>query len=424
MKTLNETFCVSLLILFLLSINPSEMISQECDGAEILTYESYLFGRFEVRMQSASGGGIISSFFLFNNSSGCNYPEENNEIDVEMTGNNDKIYFTSHHPGNPNAWYYGENFELGFSPHEGFHDYAIEWEPGIIRWFVDGELIYVQDDAAAEDLMYPMAIYMNIWASGSVDWAGIWDPSVMPRRAIYDYVKYYKYLPEEGDHGTGNNFTLEWEDHFEALDSEKWRVSDFKQFDLNYCTYRSGNIAVDNGFLNLTIDEPQANNSTIPVTFSVNTTDLNLISSDQLYLNGLFNEWCGDCNPMIQNGDVWELTLDLVPGRYEYLFTVNTWEKIGSVPLNSDCDFSPCDEFGNYGFILSAGTESHVLETSCWSSCNVCQSTDTKEINNVLDKKLLGVFDISGRETQVIPNQLLFYLYSDGSVEKKITWDF
>ena len=89
-KSLTETFCITFLTILLLSIFPSEMISQECNGAEILTNESYLFGRFEVSMQSASGEGIISSFFLFNNSSGCNYPEENNEIDVEMTGNNDK----------------------------------------------------------------------------------------------------------------------------------------------------------------------------------------------------------------------------------------------------------------------------------------------------------------------------------------------
>ena len=335
-----------------------------------------------------------------------------------------KIYFTSHHPGNPNPWFYGDNFELGFSPHEDFHEYVIEWEPGIIRWFVDEELIYVQDEAEAEELMYPMAIYMNIWASGAVDWAGIWDPSVMPRQSMYDYVKYYKYLPGEGNHGTGNNFTLEWEDHFDALDSENWQISDFRQFDLNYCTYRSGNIAVENGFLNLTIDEPQVNNSTIPVTFSVNTSDLNLNATDRLYLNGLFNEWCGNCNPMTQNGDVWELTLDLIPGRYEYLFTINTWEEIGSVPLNSDCDFIPCDEFGNYGFVLSEGIERLVLEPSCWSSCNICQSTDTKELQKGLDKKLLGIFDISGRETQVVSKQILFYLYSDGSVEKKINWDF
>ena len=54
----------------------SPVFGQECDGAEIFTHESFLFGRFEVTMQSAPGSGIVSSFFLFNNQSGCNYPEE------------------------------------------------------------------------------------------------------------------------------------------------------------------------------------------------------------------------------------------------------------------------------------------------------------------------------------------------------------
>ena len=60
--------------------------AQDCAGAQVLTREAYLYGRFETRMQSAQGDGIVSAFFLYNLDLGCNWPQENNEIDIEMTG--------------------------------------------------------------------------------------------------------------------------------------------------------------------------------------------------------------------------------------------------------------------------------------------------------------------------------------------------
>jgi hypothetical protein len=36
------------------------------------------------------------------------------------------------------------------------------------------------------------------------------------------------------------------------------------------------------------------------------------------------------------------------------------------------------------------------------------------------DKELLYITDILGRTTHPVPNRLLFYIYDDGSVEKKI----
>ena len=36
-------------------------------GGEMYTHETFLYGRFEVRMKSGAGGdGIVSSFFLYN----------------------------------------------------------------------------------------------------------------------------------------------------------------------------------------------------------------------------------------------------------------------------------------------------------------------------------------------------------------------
>ena len=101
-----------------------------------------MYDRFEVSMQSTSGDGVISSIFSYNKDLGCNWSEENNEIDIEMTGNGKNVLFTTHYPG---LIYYTSAFSPAFNPHDSLHNYMIEWEPGIVRWFVDGALAFVQD---------------------------------------------------------------------------------------------------------------------------------------------------------------------------------------------------------------------------------------------------------------------------------------
>ena len=189
---------VSLLVLSFFMKNYA--LAQDSYGGQIFTKESYQYGRFEMRMRSAEGDGIISSFFLYNLEAGknCRWPAEKNEIDVEMTGNDQNLYFTTHHPDPNQPWSIGEEFDLSFNPHRSFHRYAIEWEPGIVRWFVDDDLVYVQDGQASNNLKYPMAIMMNLWAAPFESWVGVWDPSVMPKSSVYDYVTYAAYTPGGG----------------------------------------------------------------------------------------------------------------------------------------------------------------------------------------------------------------------------------
>ena len=112
---------------------------QECASGALMTHQAYQYGRFETRMQSSEGNGIVSSFFLYNIDLDCNWPAENNEIDIEMTGNHDvTIQFTTHYPGPWNATHIEPT---PFNPHAGMHDYIFEWEPGVVRWFIDGNLV-------------------------------------------------------------------------------------------------------------------------------------------------------------------------------------------------------------------------------------------------------------------------------------------
>ena len=418
MKTAGQLLGMLALIIFFFPA----LFSQDSHGAQIFTKDNYQYGRFETVMQSAEGEGIVSSFFMYNLEAGknCRWPEENNEIDVEMTGNDQQIYFTTHHPDPVQPWFISEDFNLGFNPHRGLHKYAIEWEPGIVRWWVDDNLVYVQDEAAVNNLKYPMAIMMNLWASDIEVWVGTWDRRVLPRRSIYEYVSYAAYTPGRGSVGTNNNYSPVWKDEFANLDTDRWEVSDFDVIS-PLTIFREENVEVDGGQLILHLTEPTVTIEEIPVSFSVDMGDAGLRPGDVVYLNGTFNNWCGNCNPMKRNGDVWSLTLDLPPGKHQYLFTVNTWQRVGGAPLDSPCDFQPCDEFPNYGFTLHEGSGELALTTYCWETCDDCMVTGTFDPVRG-PRTIIGMFDLLGRPVvDPAPGQVIIQLYNDGTAEKRLT---
>lgn len=349
---------------------------QQCASGEVLTREAFLYGRFETRMQSVQGEGVVSSFFLYNRDLACNWPAENNEIDIEMTGNlASSVQFTTHYPG---PWSSTQILPTAFNPHDGMHEYAFEWEPGIVRWFIDGQLVYTQNSSYVNGLMYPMRIMMNLWAADAPDWVGIWDPSIMPAQSRYDYVRYYTYTPGAGNAGSNDNFTLSWSDDFEILDAERWEFSEFGGFGGNFCSFVSTNTDVIDGELRLTMTEPLASTNSL-VHFGVDASDANLAPTDVVYLNGGFNNWCGSCNPMSDSdGDgIWELSLSLPAGNHEYLFTKNGWSEIAGAPLGSGCDFQPCDQYMNYGITVPHGAGDIETGTWCWGSCETCAAVET-----------------------------------------------
>lgn len=387
---------------------------QPCIGGAITSHDAFLYGRFETAMRSVGESGVVSSFFLYHVDLGCNWPEENNEIDIEMTGNEEHILFTTHYPG---PWYENDVYVPDFNPHADLHDYAIEWEPGIVRWFVDGELVNVQDQSFVTGLMYPMRILMNLYVAELESWVGPWDPAVMPVESEYDYVRYYAYTPGTGQAGTGQNFTLVWEDDFDQLDTERWEVTEFGGFGGNLCSFESTSVETENGYLYLQLEAPLPDILPVPVTITVDLRAKDLLPTDQINLAGGFNNWCGDCLPMSQLNGIWSRTVLLPPGRHEFIFVKNFWEETGQPPLGSSCDFRPCDEWNNYGVLVPHGSAPMLLDPPCWGECESCEPTGTKDIQTVRkQKKCIKIVDILGREAERSSSQLLFYLYDDGSV--------
>lgn len=86
-------------------------------------------------------------------------------------------------------------------------------------------------------------------------------------------------------------------------------------------------------------------------------------------VNGQFNGWCGNCAPMTEVGaDVWELTIELEEGAYEYKFSADNWTIQEEMTAGDACTVTN-DGFTNRFIDVTADT---VLETVCWGSCEAC----------------------------------------------------
>lgn len=241
----------SYIILFsiLLLLN-SFLIAKPYKGAEYRTKQSFLYGRFEVSMKSAYREGMLSSFFTYYDGGGgiSNW----NEIDIEILGRypND-IQFNTITPGQVN---HVSHYPMSSSPHTDFHTYAFEWTPNYVAWFVDGVEVYKQTGPHIQTLTRAQKIMMNIWNPQAPNWAGVWNPNVLPAFAFYDWVSYYTYTPGSGNYGTGNNFTHSWTDNFDYWNTSRWDKASHT-WDGNGCDFIYENVVFQNGKLILCLTD-------------------------------------------------------------------------------------------------------------------------------------------------------------------------
>jgi beta-glucanase (GH16 family) len=143
------------------------------------------FGRFEIRCKVPKGKGMWPAFWLLPEPSG--WPPE---IDVlEILGQEpDKVYMTHHfrdgerqHQSHGGSWS-GPDFSAGF------HDFAVEWSPERIVWFVDGAERFRSEDSIPKGKMF---LLLNLAVGG--DWPGSPDAQTQfPAALEVKYVRAYQ----------------------------------------------------------------------------------------------------------------------------------------------------------------------------------------------------------------------------------------
>ena len=124
-------------------------------------------------------------------------------------------------------------------------------------------------------------------------------------------------------------------------------------------------------FDDLAMGESSVEPDTFSVTFLV---DMNQVTQNFTTpeVNGTFNNWCGGCAPMSDaNADgVWELTIELPAGTYEYKFAADSWAISEQLADGQNCVVNN-GGFVNRALVVSGDA---TLPLVCWASCSACPS--------------------------------------------------
>jgi len=169
--------------------------------------QDFLYGRMEGRIQLPSTAGIWPAFWMLPTNNVYGGWAASGEIDImESVNVADTIFGTIHHGGPwPQNTSLGGTLSNGTDFSQGFHVYAIEWEPDVIRWYVDGVLYSVQTSGGWFSTNAPPGntrapfdqlfhFLLNVAVGGNFPGAPN-GTSQFPQEMMIDYVRVYDLTP-------------------------------------------------------------------------------------------------------------------------------------------------------------------------------------------------------------------------------------
>ena len=177
-------------------------IAREYTSARIKTRGKFTqaYGRFEARIKIPYSQGIWPAFWMLGEDiDQVDWPACG-EIDImENIGREPSIvHGTIHGPGYSGANGLGAPFSFRDQRRfaDDFHIYAIEWEPGVVRFYVDDNLYSTRKPADLPSgtrwvYDHPFFMILNVAVGGS--WPGSPDSTtVFPQTMQVDYVRVYQ----------------------------------------------------------------------------------------------------------------------------------------------------------------------------------------------------------------------------------------
>ncbi len=162
---------------------------------------SQAYGRFEARIKLPAGQGIWPAFWMLGENIAADGWPKCGEIDImENIGKEPGINHGSlHGPGSiSRTGDFTKTIRLpaGKRLSDDFHLYAVEWEPRVVRFYLDSNLYATFTSAqwpagGTWVFDHPFFIILNIAVGG--DWPGAPDATtVFPQTMQVDYVRVYK----------------------------------------------------------------------------------------------------------------------------------------------------------------------------------------------------------------------------------------
>lgn len=162
---------------------------------------SWLYGRVEVRAQLPKGQALWPAIWMSPVDRAYGGWPSSGEIDiVEMLGQTPGQIVGTIHWGN--AGNYQKRGQLAYNADfsAGFHTYAIEWEPGVVRWYLDGSLYHTSTSAdgwfapgSSSNLApFDQDFYLKINLAVGGNWPGAPDATTpFPAQLKVDWVRIY-----------------------------------------------------------------------------------------------------------------------------------------------------------------------------------------------------------------------------------------
>jgi beta-glucanase (GH16 family) len=162
---------------------------------------SWKYGRFEARIKMPKGRGVWPAFWLMPEDSMYGGWASSGELDiVEEVGDKPNTAFGTIHYGDkwPGNVHTGDKFILPSGDlADDFHVYAVEWEEGVIRWYIDGNLYQTQTKWYTKAAPFPAPFDQKFFIILNFAVGGAWpgppsEDTPFPQSMDVDYVRVYQ----------------------------------------------------------------------------------------------------------------------------------------------------------------------------------------------------------------------------------------
>lgn len=173
-----------------------------------------LYGRFEAKIKMPAGSGLWPAFWMLPTDNYYGSWPTSGEIDImEYRGDQEATIHSTLHYGNvwPGDLWDGTSYNLpsgNFT--DAFHEFAVEWQPGILKFYVDNVLIKTEtqnpnslNPASNNPVSWPWDkryyIILNLALgggfSGNPSTQDILNSTTFPQSLQVDYVRVYDMAP-------------------------------------------------------------------------------------------------------------------------------------------------------------------------------------------------------------------------------------
>ncbi len=172
-------------------VSPSNVGGLSFISGQLTTKQSFSqeYGYFEMRAELPAAAGLNSAFWLL--PSNGSWPPE---LDVEeVLGNDPTTLVMTAHSSNGSG---GDNATPQWATipdaSQGYHTYAVDWEPNTVTWYFDGK--QMAQIATPADWHQPMYVLLDTLSGTPGSWAGAPTPGESADMKI-DYVRAYATNP-------------------------------------------------------------------------------------------------------------------------------------------------------------------------------------------------------------------------------------